>query len=163
MTDLLISLAAQRYAPEAVPGPRDGEIAKLISAVASHLDFDNLASGLNLASCRILNLFAKRTASLAVRMDDASWIHLGLIAALLSSTVEDHREIARTHSLLFRAAELVGSDPVELFESAAAIASPDAAEGARLFAHAGESARSISVMGYMEGVDEDGFRFISAW
>jgi hypothetical protein len=79
----------------------------------------------------------------AVRVGDVSWVRLGLIAALLSSTIEDYREIARTNSLLFRAAELLGADPVALFESAAAIASPDAAEAARLFANADESARSI--------------------
>jgi hypothetical protein len=163
VSELLASLAAERYAPQAIPGAHDGEIAKLISAVASREDFDSLASGLDLRSGRILNLFAKRAASLAVRAGDGTWIRLGLIAALLSSTVEDYREIARTHSLLFRAAEIVGSDPVELFDSTAAIASSDAAEGARLFAHADESARSIAVMGYTEGSDGDGFRFISSW
>lgn len=163
MTDLLRSLVAQRYAPQAIPGSRDGEIAQLLSAVTSHEDFDGLAQDLDLASGRILNLFAKRAASLAVRTSDASWIRLGLIAALLSSTVEDYREIARTESVLFRAAELAGFDPVVLFETAAAIATSDAAETARLFAHADESSRSISVMGYKEGSDDDGFRFLSLW
>lgn len=163
MNKLLRSLAEQRYAPRAIPGPRDAEIADLISAVATRDDFDSLASGLDLRSSRILNLFAKRAASLAVRTGDVAWIQLGLRGALLSSTAEDYREIARTNSLLYRASEIVGSDPVELFESAAAIASSDAAEAARLFAHADESARSITVMGYTEGSDGDGFRFISSW
>ena len=163
MPELLRSLAAQRYASGRVPGPRDDEISDLISTVASRSDFDNLASGIDLAIARILNMYAKRSASLAVRTGDASWVRLGLVAALLSSTVEDYREIARTNSLLFRAAELVGADPVQLFESAAAVASSEEAEVARLFAHADESARSISVMGYTEGSDSDGFRFISTW
>jgi hypothetical protein len=59
---------------------------------------------------------------------DASWIRYGLIAAMLSGTVEDYREIARTNSLLFRAAELGGFDPVTLFESAAEVADADSAE-----------------------------------
>lgn len=163
MSDLLRTLAAEEYSPQAVSGPRDGEIARLISAVVSRKDFDNLASGLDLDSSRILNLFAKRAASLAVRRGDVEWVRLGLIAVLLSGTVEDYREIARTNSLLFRAAELVGSDPATLFESAAELADSDGAETARLFAHADESARSISVMGYREGTDEDGFRFMSLW
>lgn len=163
MAGLLRSLVAERYAPEAIPGPRDAEIASMLSSVATRQDFDSLASSLDLRSGRIMNLFAKRMASLAVRTGDAAWIRRGLVAALLSSTVEDYREIARTHSLLFRAAELVGVDPVALFDSAAAIASSDAAEAARLFAHADESARSIAVMGYTEGTDDDGFRFISSW
>lgn len=163
MSDLLRMLTTEKYSPQTIPGPRDTEIAELISTVVSREDFDNLASGLDLDSGRILNLFAKRAASLAVRRDDAEWIRLGLIAALLSGTVEDYREIARTNSLLFRAAELLGSDPVALFESAAGLADSDGAETARLFAHADESARSISVMGYREGTDEDGFRFLSLW
>ncbi len=163
MNELLRSLAAQRYAPQGIPGPRDDEISNLISTLVSRSDFDNLASGIDLTIGRILNMYAKRSASLAVRTGDASWIRLGLIAALLSSTVEDFREIARTNSLLFRAAELVDADPVQLFESAAAVASSAEAETARLFAHADQSARSISVMGYTEGSDSDGFRFISMW
>lgn len=163
MTKLLRSLVKERYAPQAIPGARDDEIASLISSVASRQDFDKFASCLDLASGRVLNLFAKRAASLAVRIGDVSWVRLGLIAALLSSTVEDYREIARTNSILFRAAELVGSDPVELFESASEVASSEAAEAARLFARADESARSISVMGYTEGADDNGFRFLSSW
>lgn len=163
MSTLLQSLVKERYTPHAIPGSRDTEIANLISAVASRKDFDKLASCLDIARGRLLNLFAKRAASLAVRIGDVSWVRLGLIAALLSSTVEDYREIARTNSILFRAAELVGSDPVALFESASEIASSEPAEAARLFAHADESARSISVMGYTEGADDDGFRFLSSW
>src|SRR5215472_9283543 len=105
MAELLRSLVSERYAPQAIPGSRDDEIASLISAVVSREDFDKLASCLDLAAARVLNLFAKRAASLAVRTGDSSWVRLGLIAALLSSTVEDYREIARTHSILFRAAE----------------------------------------------------------
>jgi|HubBroStandDraft_1064217.scaffolds.fasta_scaffold04900_3 hypothetical protein len=163
MSELLRTLAAQRYAPRAIPGPRDSEIAELISTVVTRKDYDDLASGLDLRGCRILNLFAKRAASLAVRLGDDSWVRRGLIAAMLSSTVEDYREIARTNSLLYRAAELAGSDPVALFESAAQLADSVTAETTRLFSHADESARSISVMGYTEGADEDGFRFISLW
>jgi hypothetical protein len=161
--ELLHSLAAQRYAPQNIPGPLDDEIRESISVVTSRGEFDSVTTGLDLASCRILNLFAKRAASLAVRASDDSWVRVGLIAALLASTVEDYREIARTHSLLFRAAELVGSDPIDLFEGAATIASSEAAEGAQLFVHADESARSISTMGYREGADATGFRFMSNW
>lgn len=163
MPELLKELAAERYSPEAIPGRRDNEIVELLSTVHSTHDFNSIASGLDLPSGRVLNLFAKRAASLAVRQRDASWIRYGLIAAMLSGTVEDYREIARTNSLLFRAAELAGFDPVAVFESAAELADADSAETARLFAHANESARSISVMGYAEGDDGDGFRFISLW
>lgn len=163
MAKLMQALIEERYAPQAIPGPRDGEIASLMSAVRSREDFDQLASRLDLAAARILNLFAKRAASQAVRVGDVSWVRFGLVAVLLSSTVEDYREIARTNSILYRAAELVGSDPVNLFDSASEIASSEAAETARLFARADESARSISVMGYAEGADDDGFRFMSSW
>lgn len=163
MPELLRELAADRYAPDAIPGPRDNEIVELLSTIRSSHDFNSIASELELPSGRVLNLFAKRAASLAVRLHDAMWIRYGLIAAMLSGTVEDYREIARTHSLLFRAAELVGFDPVGAFESVAELADADSAETTRLFAHANESARSIAVMGYVEGNDGDGFRFISLW
>jgi hypothetical protein len=52
---------------------------------------------------------------------------------------------------------------VDLYDSAAEVASPEAAETARLFAGADESGRSISVMGYTDGSDDDGFRFMSTW
>jgi hypothetical protein len=161
--ELLRSLAADRYVARSVPGPRDDEIAELVGNVTSVEDFASLASGLDLASGRVLNNFAKRAASQAVRLANESWVRHGLIAALLSATVEDYREIARTNSLLFRAAELIDSEPVELFEEAAELATPDVANAFRIFAHADESARSISVMGYVEGADDDGFRFISEW
>jgi hypothetical protein len=160
---LLQALVEERYAPQAIPGPRDGDIASLVSAARSPEGFDALASSLDLAAARILNLFAKRAASQAVRTGDVSWVRFGLAAVLLSSTAEDYREIARTNSILYRAAELVGADPVDLFDSAAEIASSEAAETARLFARADESARSIGVMGYAEGTDDDGFRFMSTW
>jgi hypothetical protein len=161
--DLIRSLAAERYVARRVPGPRDDEIAQLLDRVISVEDFRHIAAGLDLPGGRVLNNFAKRAASLAVRLASETWVRRGLRAALLSGTVEDDREIARTRSLLFRAAELIGCDPAELFEETAALATPDVADAFRVFAHADESARSISVMGYVEGSDEDGFRFISEW
>ncbi len=162
-SDLLRSLAAEKYVARTVPGAHDGEIAELVATVTSVQAFADVAAGLDLRSGRILNNFAKRAASLAVRQRSESWIRHGLMAAMLASTVEDYREIVRTISLLFRAAELIDSDPVALFEAAAELAEPDAAETVRLFAHADESTRSISVMGYSEGIDDTGFRFISNW
>src|SRR5580704_14205376 len=50
------SLAKERYAPQVIPGSRDNEIGALVSAVESRQILDDLASSLDLASCRILNL-----------------------------------------------------------------------------------------------------------
>ena len=160
---LLRSLVTERYSPKTIPGQHDNEIAELVAGVASVAEFERIAARLDPASGKVLNLFARRAASLAVRLQSDSWVRYGLIAALLSATVEDYREIARTHSLLFRAAELIGSNPIVAFEAVAQLATSEEAEGARLFAHADESAKSISVMGYQEGVDDTGFRFISLW
>jgi hypothetical protein len=81
------------------------------------------------------------------------------MAAQLAMSREDIREILIVYSLLNRGFELLDEDPLVAFEEVAVIATFPIGEYTLEFAHRDASDRSISAMKYVEGTDEQGFRF----
>jgi hypothetical protein len=162
-TEILDSLVSAGYAPWRIPGSRDGEIDSLISEVSSVDDYVALNSRLTIGSARILTAYSVRCASRAVRVRESLPIRCGLIAVLLATGVEDDREILIPLSLLFRATELIHADPLAVFDDVSRLVGEKAKGLAYSYVHRSPADRSISAMGFMEGRDDDGFRFRSAF
>jgi hypothetical protein len=151
------------YGPRKIPAPLDQEIAAFVRNVSAADSFVAALNELDHRSARVLTAFAERMASLAIRHQDGRTLRDGLIAcALAISRTDDPREVLPVFSLLFRAAEMIGDDPVAEFDRVAGIAG-EAGASLRSFARRDPADRSIEAMAYIEGNDADGFRFIRTW
>jgi hypothetical protein len=86
-----------------------------------------------------------------------------MAAQLALALTDDSREVLPTLSLLFRACQLIGEDPVVEFRASAHAvrASPDG-EFMKFLDRSPED-QSIGAMGFEEGNDAAGFRFQRNW
>jgi len=112
----------------------------------------------------IISIMIGTLASLAV----ASWTqgvlsHVPSAEQVALTAVGDCRDSLPVLSLLFRAYEIVAVDPAAEFARVAALA--DAPDNPPLldFPARDEDDRSLASMGYVEVVDDTGFRFERTW
>ncbi len=152
------------YGRREIPCPKDGDIQAFVRSIRNAEDF---ASALPLqpsGSWRVLNAFAERIASLAVRRQDVRDLRDGLMAIQLAlSLTDDPRETLPALSLLFRAYEMIGKDPAAEFRASAELARPASGNAIMEFLDRSAEDRSIEAMGYGEGDDGAGFRFKRNW
>jgi hypothetical protein len=107
--------------------------------------------------------FAERAASIAIRHQDARELRAGLLAAAVAlDLTDDPREILPRLSLLHRAAEMMGNDPVTEFRQADQMLQGKAPELVNFLARS-PSDRSIQAMAYEKGNDKQGLRFLRTW
>ena len=151
------------YGRESLPSARDRQIRDaLLSAIMSST-FEELERILPEGSDRTLRVFVERAASIAVRDRDQRELDAGLLAAALALTIAgDLRDVLVVLPLLYRAAEKIGRDPALEFE-AAYKRFGEHAVGLLNFAKRRPEAKRIQAMGYKEGEDDSGFRFIRTW
>lgn len=101
--------------------------------------------------------WARRMATLSVRSDNLVPATMGLVGVSLFDQHEfDAREVLVVRSLLLRAGELIGADPLALVQAAAR--GTDAPGGAWLRRHGGEYADPAE-MGFVERGAGSTFRF----
>jgi hypothetical protein len=100
--------------------------------------------------------YAHRMATLAVREENPEHVFNGLLALVIEDYYSDWRDDLVTMSLLHHSAKKLNTNPRELFERAADVASVNTAKHIIRF---GRSPSSIGVMGYEEVFSEDGFRY----
>jgi hypothetical protein len=151
------------YGREGLPCGRDGQIRDLILDVTANNSFEQVAQRLPQSADRVLSAFAERAASLAVRQQDERELRAGLYAAALAlALTTDAREVLPSVALLYRAATMIGRDPDREF---AAVSDwiGDHAPGLIEFTRRAPADRTIEAMGFEEGVDENGFRFLCPW
>lgn len=107
----------------------------------------------------VLEAFAERAASLAVRTGDGNWIRNGVVALCATSAASDRREAEIVLCLLHDAANRLGL-PLKEVLSEGLFLKRDLIEN---FLHRDENDKSLSSMGYVAGADSDGFRYIRSW
>ena len=147
-----------RYWP--LPCPMDDKISALIKTFV-HLEPADRATVFGKVKKSFLFLaFSERMAVLAVRENSESRLFDGLIAHVLEDFSHDYRENLLILSLLYHSAVKLGSNPIELFRKAAALASPKSAD--RLVGFA-QNPGSIRSMGYEEITTLDGFDYRRTW
>ena len=150
------------YGRDGLPSVRDGEIRDLLLRMDS-VGFDRVASLVPPGGDRVLTAFAERAASIAVRHQDARELRVGILAAAIAqATTDDAREPLPALALLHRAAEMIGHDPGSEFTAAYEI-SGGRARGLPDFLRRSDEDRKIEAMGYAEGDDQRGFRFLRNW
>lgn len=104
----------------------------------------------------LLCAWSERVAALAVRLDSARPLVLGLVGLSLADEAESGEAllIAPLHR---RSAEKLAAEPVRLFDEAAGLSD---LPGARWLREARDSEDQVEDAGYVEDEDGDGFRYL---
>lgn len=151
------------YGRDELPSGRDVKIRDLLFMVTDSATFDQIICMVPRDADRVLSAFAERAASMAVRHQDARELRAGLLATALAQAItDDSREPLSALALLYRAAEMIGHDPVAEFIAANEL-SGGHAHGLLDFLRRSAEDRAIEAMGYGEGDDKRGFRFLRSW
>lgn len=158
-----LSLDSNRgYGSLPIPKQRDKEISQLLRTWIELDEPGRKASAAQITDeqSRILLAYSERMASLAVRERKGDFLFLGLVALGLAGGLEDWRQCLLRATLLFDAAQRIGSDPNPVFEKVAAVLPHEetASELRQFLARSAED-KSIEAMGFAAGSDEQGFRY----
>jgi len=152
------------YFWNAIPDPLDLEISRFISRFIASPDSDR-AEAAEVFTDRhalMLDAFAIRMASWAVRRRSSAPITWGLVALTLDCGKFDIRETLPAFIPLYDAARRIEADSKTLFESAAVIAESYCSYFAahlRRFHDLPATARSLLAARMFESTDADGFRY----
>ncbi|TMR96586.1 hypothetical protein [Nonomuraea basaltis] len=151
------------YGRDELPSARDGQIRDLLFEVVDGEAFDQAAVFVPRAGDRVLTAFAERAASIAVRHQDARELRAGILAVAIAQTItDDPRDPLPAMALLYRAAVMIGHDPDAEFRAANEL-TDGRAGGLLAFLRRSPEDRSIEAMGFEEGNDKQGFRFLNNW
>jgi hypothetical protein len=161
--DVLEPDANLGYLPQIIPTTRDGEIEKLLSRVIDEKCVARFARLLQDGHAVVLQVFAERMASVAVRSHDVAALQLGLIALLLSWRGPDSRDALTVFPLFYDAITRLGIELPSLVASIRQTIGDQMADPLVEFLKRSESDKSLQAMGYAEGADRDGFRYIRSW
>ncbi|MFZ5722214.1 MAG: hypothetical protein ACOY33_00990 [Pseudomonadota bacterium] len=152
------SMTYRGYGAKPLPDALDFEV--LNSLIDAKLnDKGKVSISQSRTADSVLEAFAERAASLAVRTKEDLWIRNGVAALCVTSAVSDRREAEIVLCLLHDAAKRLGLSPREIF-SVGIFLKRDLIES---FLSRDEEDKSLSAMGYVAGADEDGFRYVRSW
>ena len=154
---------ARAYFDEPIPSELDGTMASLVDGLVKctlgereqMLDewFDHWQQG-------ALRTFCVRVCSLAVREHSVDLVGTALTAAALEGFRLDPRDGGyQSLGVAYHTARALEADPDELFAAAATFANPVMEQHLRTFLLRPDLDRILSLMGYAEGSDDDGFRY----
>jgi hypothetical protein len=108
-----------------------------------------------------LSAFAGRMATLAVRTGTSRYLERAVVAlALAFQVARDWRDVLVIYPLPYDAARRIGLDPDALYLAAAECAPAQGSESLRSFTRRNEEDKSLAVMGFRVGADDDGFRYV---
>jgi hypothetical protein len=107
--------------------------------------------------------FAERMASLAVRTGNPQLVREGLEALAFGAGLVDIREAILILPLLYQSLRKLDVDATNYFAGAIGLGDAQFDSVLREFPNRDEENRSIEVMGYIEGRDQDGFRYVRTW
>ena len=145
-----------------LPNHLDDELTRIIKSFVDspHATQDMIGARFRGEYSGMLQSFAERMSILGVRESSPERLFDGLVALVIEDFSADYRETMPIVSLLYNSALRIAADPQDLFEQAAAIASPESAQILREFT---QSPQSIEAMGYKEVTDDGGFWYQRTW
>lgn len=146
------------YGSRPLPDVLDFAVVRALSSERPSSDGSNTISHSKTADS-VLEAFAERAASLAVRTKDDIWIRNGVAALCATSIASDRRESEIVLCLLYDAAIRLGLSPRAVF-SEGLFLKRNLIES---FLCRDEKDKSLSSMGYIAGADADGFRYLRTW
>ena len=149
------------YLPKRIPIARDGEIDDLLSRYIARRSVARLQRCMQEGNKLVLRAFAERMASAAIRNSSPGQLRLGLIALLLTLDGLDARDGLTILPLYYDAILRLRPDPFEFTESVRQIIGDRMAVPLTEFLKRAD--KSLKAMGFSEGADADGFRYVRNW
>jgi hypothetical protein len=107
--------------------------------------------------------FAARMASLAIGLRSQEPLTMATMAMFLQIGTGDVREDILVLTVIHAAAQKLGIDPRSVFLESARQFGLDDTSGLEAYLKRSDEDKSLASMGYVEGMDEDGFRFVRTW
>lgn len=104
----------------------------------------------------VFDLYAKVTATAAVRESNAQKVELALVAIAIKDIGVDFRDSLSLLALIYHSADKIGQDPIGLFRKIASISSIRISEFLAGFLKRTPEERAIATFGYKEGIDDQG-------
>jgi hypothetical protein len=151
---------AEGYYESAIPGPEDSRVARAVRAFTEAEPSWQAAfrDAIDADRADLLCAWSERVAAMAVRLDSASPLVLGLVGLSVADEAGEGEAllIAPLHR---RSAEKLDADASRLFDEAAGLTD---LIGARWLREARDSDDQVEDAGYVEHQDEDGFRYLRA-
>jgi hypothetical protein len=160
-SDALASLdlpRGERYYEQRIPCADDSRIGRALKTFSAAPPAWQAAfrAAIDLDRADLLCAWSERMAALAVRLDSARPLPLGLVALSLADEAADGEAllIAPLHR---RSAEKLGADSFRIFDEATGLTD---LPGARWLRDARDSADELEDTGFVEDSDGDGFRYL---
>jgi hypothetical protein len=165
LEDLIKLLGSKRtdgYGPRRIPHRLDQDVHKLLGVLSRATDDDRAAALSRMVERHgsVMVAFAERMASHAVRTGQSRYLDYGMTALAVASYLIYIKEVIPILSLLYRSTQKLGLEARGVFNTAIPV--PAAAGLQQIvdeFLNRSERDRSIEVMYYVEGQDQDGFRY----
>ena len=146
-----------------IPNERDRGVEALVSSALESSQIEEMVEQLHPRHYAILVMFGERMASLAMRREDPGLLRVGLTAVALGGLNHGSREAIMRLVLYHHAAEALSGSAEGLFhEVGRTLGQPFQGHLEAFPARAGED-KTLECMGYLEGSDEDGFRYKRNW
>lgn len=150
------------YGPTPIPNQIDKEIEFLIDAVTKDTEAKILPE-MNETHGFVLLAYAERMASLAVRENDVDILSRGLTSLSIASKLVYIKEVLPVLALLYHSASKLGIDLLELLSALNLDDDDELTPYIKRFPNRSTEDRSIQAMGYVEGDDGGGFRYVRTW
>jgi hypothetical protein len=146
------------YYESAIPCEQDSRIARAVKTFTTAAPGGQAAfrQAIDVDRADLLCAWSERVAALAVRLESARPLVLGLVGLGLAGETGAGEHVAPLHR---RSAEKLGTDPGRLFDEAAGLSD---LVGARWLREARDSDDQVEDAGYVEDGDGDGFRYLRA-
>lgn len=151
------------YGPSPLPNQIDEEVEHLIDASLAATDGDRPLADLTQTHGMVLLAFAERMASLAIREGSVDIVSKGMEALRIASRLVYEKELLPILLLLHNSAIKLGADWSNLIPVTSGCEENRFKEFCESFLARSATDRSIQAMGYIEGEDEGGFRYLRTW
>jgi hypothetical protein len=153
------------YLPLTIPHDLDAIPGQFVGSYSRADIVDReLAPTLHRGADSVLLAFSERQAALAVRIQSQDILRLSVLAIGLASLVtNDERDGMLVMPLPWRTAELLRQEPKSVFVAAAETLPPVAQKALLAFANRDSEDQTLACMGYVEGSDGGGFRYVRTW
>jgi hypothetical protein len=151
-----------RYGPAPIPDERDGLVGAFVSQVVAGdpAALAKLGAGPSVRGQQVLLAYAERMASLAVRRHDQGILVLAVDALLIGGLDDGDREALMVLPLIEDSARRLDAALEEVFRSAGPLAGRRGAVLLKEWLGRAPEDRTLECMGFREGADADGFRYV---
>jgi hypothetical protein len=148
-----------------IPNRRDEEISALLRGWMELTPAERHEASASITDDQQTTLLAysERMATYAVRVSDAAWVLLGLVALGVDGWRFDWRENTLLLCLHYDACARIGVSPERIFSEASEFLVPNVGSALRAFLKREEEDKSLAAMGYTSSADADGFRYERTW